>query len=161
MRTLIFAAVAIAIASPVAVSAQPAPAPAPPEDDIMRGMPRPDQIEDMANVASRAADAVLNMPIGGMVQAIDPTRRVSRDATIADVSGDPYLRDRVRHSMDDLTVGMGAMMAQVAVAAPAMRRSIEELERNLDRAMSDARRVRDRDYPDSRDYPDEEEYPRR
>ena len=39
--------------------------------------------------------------------------------------------------------------------------SIEELERNLDRAMSDARRVRDRDYPDRRDDPDEHEYPRR
>jgi hypothetical protein len=40
-------------------------------------------------------------------------------------------------------------MAQVAVVAPALRRSLADLERNLDRAMQDSRRGRDdRDYDD-------------
>ena len=71
---------------------------------------------------------------------------------IADVSRDPYLRDRVRNSVDDVAIGMGDVMAQVAVVAPALRRSLADLERNLDRAIYDARRGRDRDYYEDYEY---------
>ena len=106
----------------------------------------------MADVAGRAAEAVLDVPIGGVIQAIDPRRRVHRDDTIADVSRDPYLRDRVRNSVDDVAIGMGDVMAQVAVVAPALRGSLADLERNLDRAIYDARRGRDRDYYEDYEY---------
>ena len=158
MRKLILAAAVMAFALPAAASAQSSSSfPEEMDEDIARSLPHPAEVEAMADVAGRAAEAVLDVPIGGVIQAIDPSRRVRRDDTIADVSRDPYLRDRVRHSVDDVAVGMGDVMAQVAVVAPALRRSLADLERNLDRAVHDARRGRDRD----RDYYDDYEYRRR
>ena len=157
MRTLILAAAA-ALALPAAASAQSSPTfPEEMDEDIARSLPHPAEVEAMAGVAGRAAEAVLDVPIGGVIEAIDPTRRVRRDDTIVDVARDPYLRDRVRNSVDDIAIGMGDVMAQVAVVAPALRRSLADLERNLDRAIYDARRGRDRD----RDYYDDYEYRRR
>ena len=158
MRKLILAAAVMAFALPAAASAQSSSSfPEEMDEDIARSLPHPAEVEAMADVAGRAAEAVLDVPIGGVIQAIDPSRRVRRDDTIADVSRDPYLRDRVRHSVDDVAIGMGDVMAQVAVVAPALRRSLADLERNLDRAIYDARRGRDRD----RDYYDDYEYRRR
>jgi hypothetical protein len=150
LRKFILAASAIALALPAAASAQYSQSfPEEMDEDIVRSLPHPGQVEDMAHVAGRAAEAVLDVPIGGLITAIDPSRRVHRDDTIADVSGDPYLRDRLRHSVGGLAGGMGDIMAQVAVVAPALRRSLADLERNLDRAMQDSRRGRDyRDYDD-------------
>jgi hypothetical protein len=51
----------------------------------------------------------------------------------------------LRHSVGGLAGGMGDIMAQVAVVAPALRRSLADLERNLDRAIYDSRRGRDYD----------------
>ena len=144
MRTLILAAAA-ALALPAAASAQSSPTfPEEMDDDIARSLPHPAEVEAMADVAGRAAEAVLDVPIGGVIQAIDPRRRVHRNDTIADVSRDPYLRDRVRNSVDDVAIGMGDVMAQ--------RRSLADLERNLDRAIYDARRGRDRDYYEDYEY---------
>lgn len=155
MRKLILVAAALAFALPAAASAQPSSSfPEEMDEDIVRSLPHPGQVEEMADVAGRAAEAVIDTPIGGLVRAIDPTRRVHPDDTIADVSRDPYLRDRIRDSVGGLAAGMGDVMAQVAVVAPALRRSLADLERNLEGAIQDSRRDRryDRDY----DYP----YPR-
>ena len=153
MRKLILAASALAFALPAAASAQSSPTfPDEMDEEIARSLPHPGEVEDMADAVGRAAEAIVDVPIGGVVQAIDPTRRVRRDDTIADVSRDPYLRDRIRDSVDDAAIGMGDVMAQVAVVAPALRRSLADLERNLDRAIYDARRGRDRDYYDDYEY---------
>jgi hypothetical protein len=153
LRKLILAAAAMAFAVPAAASAQSSPSfPEEMDEEIVRSLPHPAEVEAMADVAGRAAEAVIDVPIGGVIQAIDPTRRVRRDDTIADVSRDPYLRDRIRDSVDDVAIGMGDVMAQVAVVAPALRRSLADLERNLDRAIYDARRGRDRDYYDDYEY---------
>jgi hypothetical protein len=153
LRKLILAASALAFALPAAASAQSSPSfPEEMDEEIVRSLPHPAEVEAMADVAGRAAEAVIDVPIGGVIQAIDPTRRVHRDDTIADVSRDPYLRDRIRDSVDDVAIGMGDVMAQVAVVAPALRRSLADLERNLDRAIYDARRDRPRDYYDDYEY---------
>lgn len=155
MRKLILAAAAIAFAVPTAASAQSSPHfPEEMDEEIVRSLPHPGQVEDMAHVAGRAAEAVLDVPIGGLVRAIDPTRRVHRDSTIGEVSGDPYLRDRIRDSVDDAAIGLSGVMSQVAVVAPALRRSLADLERNLDRAINDGSRGR-------RDYYNDYEYRRR
>ncbi len=154
MRKLILAAAAIAFAVPAAASAQSSPSfPEEMDEDIVRSLPHPGEVEAMAGAAGRAAEAVLDVPIGGVVRAIDPTRRVHRDDTIADVSRDPYLRDRIRDSVDDAAIGLSGVMAQVAVVAPALRRSLADPERNLDRAINDGRR--------GGDYYDDYEYRRR
>jgi hypothetical protein len=150
MRKLILAASVMALALPAAASAQPSRSfPEEMDDDIVRSLPQPDQVQDMADVAGRAAEAVIDVPIGGLVRAIDPTRRVHPNDTIADVTRDPYLRDRIRDSVDDLALGMGDVMAQVAVVAPALRRSLADLERNLEGAIAGSRY--DRGYGRDRD----------
>jgi hypothetical protein len=156
LRHLILAASLLAFASPVAY-AQSSPAfPQEMDEEIVRSLPHPGEVEDMAHSVGRAAEAILDVPVGGVVRAIDPTRRVRPDATIGEVAGrdDPYLRNRVRDSVGGLAVGMGDMMAQIAVVAPALRSSLAHLERNLERAMRESRRDRDydRDYERDRDY---------
>jgi hypothetical protein len=151
LRKLIIAASALAFALPAAASAQAFPEEM--DDEIARSLPHPGEVDAMADVAGRAAEAVIDVPIGGVIQAIDPTRRVRRDDTIADVSRDPYLRDRIRDSVDGVAIGMGDMMSRVAVLAPALRRSLADLERSLDRAVNDGRR--------GGDYYDDYEYRRR
>jgi hypothetical protein len=157
MRKLILAASALALAFPAVASAQSSRSfPEEMDDDIRRSLPHPGQVEQMADVAGRAAEAVIDTPIGGLVRAIDPTRRVHPEDTIADVTRDPYLRDRIRDSVDNVAIGMGDVMSQVAVVAPALRRSLADLERNLQGALAgsrgyDRRYDRDYDYRDRRD----------
>ena len=151
MRKLIIGLSAIALAAPAA-HAQSSPS-FPPEmdEEIVRSLPHPAEVEATADTVGRAAEAILDVPVGGIVRAIDPTRRVHPRATIEDVAGrrDPYVRERIRDSVDDITIGMGAVAAQVAVIAPELRRSLAGIEQSLDRAINDGRR-HGRDY--DRDY---------
>jgi hypothetical protein len=148
MRNLILAASAIAFAASAA-QAQSSPSfPEGMDDDIVRSLPPPEVMEDMAHGVGRAAEAVLDVPIGRVVRAIDPTKRVHPDETLGDLAerDDPYARERIRDSIGGLAAGMGDMMASVAVVAPALRRSMADLERNLERAMRESRGRRyDRD----------------
>lgn len=151
MRLFIFAASVAAFAAPAA-HAQSSPAfPEEMDREIVRSLPSPGEVEDMAHVAGDAAEAILDVPIGGVVRAIDPSRRVHRDTTVGEMAGrrDPYIRERVRDSVDGLAIGMGDMMAQVAVVAPELRRALAGLEESLDRSL---RRVRERDYDRHYDY---------
>lgn len=159
MRHFILAASVIALAAP---AAQAQSSPSFPQDmdrEIVRSLPAPQEVEAMADVAGRAAEAILDVPIGGVVKAIDPTRRVRRDETVEEVVGrdDPYIRERIRDSVGGLAVGMGDMVAQVAVIAPELRRALAGVEQSLERAM---RTGRDRDY-DRRDRDYAREYEER
>ncbi len=162
MRLYILAASALAFAAPALAQSSPS-FPQEMDRDIVRSLPAPGEVEDMAGAAGGAAEAILDVPIGGVVRAIDPTRRVPRDATVAEMAGrdDPYLRERVRDSVDGLAIGLGDMVGQVAVIAPELRRSLAGLEHSLERAMRTARdRNHDRRYRDyDRDY--EDDYERR
>ena len=164
MRKLILAASAIAFGATAAQAQSSTSFPPEMDDDIVRSLPPPEVVEDMAQGVGRAAEAVLDVPIGRVVRAIDPTRRVPRDATVGEMAGrdDPYLRERVRDSVDGLAIGMGDMMAQVAVIAPELRRALAGVELSLERAI---RTGRDRDYDRrerryDRDYEDDYDYRR-
>jgi hypothetical protein len=153
---LIIAASMLAFAEPAAYAQSSPTFPQEMDEEIVRSLPHPGDLKDMAHDVGSAAEAILDVPVGNVVRAIDPTRRVRRDATLGEVAGrdDPYLRDRVRDSVDGLAAGMGDMMAQIAVVAPALRSSLAHLERNLEQAMRDSRRGRydDRDRDYDRDY---------
>ncbi len=163
MRKLILGLSVLALAAPAA-HAQSSPSfPREMDEEIVRSLPHPADVADAAGTIGQAAEAILDVPVGGIVRAIDPTRRVHPDETIADVAGrrDPYVRERIRDSVDDLALGMGDMIAQVAIIAPELSRSLAGLERNLERALRDSPRGRDydRDY-DRRDDRDDEYYRR-
>ena len=158
MRLFLLAASLLAFAAPAAYAQSSQTFPSEMDEDIVRSLPHPGEVEDMADTAGRAAEAILDVPVGGVVRAIDPTRRVRRDDTLEDVMGrrDPYLRERIRNSTDEIAVGMGDIVAQMAVVAPELRRALAGVEQSLERSMRDVRerrRVRDDDRRD--DYDDE------
>ncbi len=147
MRKLILAASALAIAASAA-SAQSSPSfPEEMDEDIASSLPHPFEVEEAGDRLGGAVDAILDMPIGGVVRAIDPTADVRRDDSIADVAGrdDPHFENRVRDDMRGLTLGMADMVRQMAVVAPVLRRSLADLERNMERAMRDGHGDRDWD----------------
>jgi hypothetical protein len=136
---MILAAVAIAGLSSAA-QAQSSPSfPREMDRDIERSLPSPGEIGEMTDVAGRAAEAILDVPVGGVVRAVDPRARVGRDDTLADMSDDPYLRERVRDSVGGLAAGMEDMVARAAVAAPEIRRALAGLEESLGRALGGGR----------------------
>jgi hypothetical protein len=141
MRKIILAASAIAFAASAAQAQSSPTFPQEMDDDIVRSLPPPEVVEDMAHGLGRAAEAILDVPIGRVVRAIDPTSRAHPNETLGDLAerDDPYARDRIRDSVGGLAAGMGDMMASVAVIAPALRRSLADLEHNLERAMQESR----------------------
>jgi hypothetical protein len=146
MRKLILAATALAFAIPAAASAQSSPSfPEEMDEDIARSLPHPYDVEEAGDRLGSAVGAILNVPIGGVVQAIDPSARARRNDTIADVAGrdDPYFEERIEDDVRGLTMKSADLMRHLSVVAPALRRSLAELERNLEGAI---RQRPDRDY---------------
>lgn len=155
LRFFILAASVAALAAPAHAQSSPT-FPREMDREIVRSLPSPGEVEDVADAAGRAAEAILDVPIGGVVRAIDPSRPVRRDETVGDMAGrhDPYVRERVRDSVEGVAAGMGDMMARIAVVAPELRRALAGVEESLDRSL---RTVRDRDYDrryDDRRYDD-------
>ena len=150
MRLFILAAASAAALAAPAHAQSSSSFPQEADREIVRSLPAPHEVEEMADVAGRAAEALLDVPIGGVVNAIDPSRRVRRDETVEEVVGrdDPYLRERIRDSVGNLAVGMGDMVEQVAIVAPELRRALAGFEQSLERAISGygARDRRGRDY---------------
>jgi hypothetical protein len=142
LRKLIIAAAAIAFALPAAASAQSSPTfPEEMDEDIVASLPHPYEVEETGDQLGRAVGAIVNVPIGDVVRAIDPTAPVRRDSTIADMAGrgDPYFEERLEDEVRGLTLGAADLVRGMAVMAPALRRSLADLERNLGRAMRDRR----------------------
>jgi hypothetical protein len=142
LRKLIIAAAAIAFALPAAASAQSSPTfPEEMDEDIIASLPHPYEVEETGDQLGRAVGAIVNVPIGDVVRAIDPTAPVRRDSTIADMAGrgDPYFEERLEDEVRGLTIGAADLVRGMAVMAPALRRSLADLERNLGRAMRDRR----------------------
>jgi hypothetical protein len=138
MRKLILAAAVIACAMPAIASAQPSRTfPEEMDEDIARSLPHPYDVEEAGDRMGRAVGAILNVPIGDVVRSVDPTAPVRRDDTIADVAGhdDPYFEERIEDEVRGLTLNAADLVRQMAVAAPALRRSLADLERNLEDAI--------------------------
>jgi hypothetical protein len=149
MRHVLFAAAAIACALPAAASAQSSPSfPEELDGDIARSLPHPYDVEEAGDKLERAVGALLDVPVGGVVQAIDPHARVRRDETLGDVAGrdDPEFEGRMQDDVHGMTLKAADMMRQLAVAAPALRRSLADFERNLHSALDG----RGPDYRDDR-----------
>ena len=134
MRKLLTSALAGAAAMFLAAPAVAAPAP-----DIAESLPHPYEIEEAGDKLGAAIGAIVNVPIGDVVRTIDPASPVRRDSTIADVAGqgDPYFQERLRDQVSGATLKAADMVRGLAVAAPALQRSLDQLTRNLERALGD------------------------
>ena len=112
-------------------------------DPVVDSLPSPAEVHRMTDAAGRAAEAILDAPVGGLVQAIDPGAPVRRDDTVATLSGEPDVHQRVRRSADRLGTQMEALLTQVAVAAPELSQSLREMkERFGKRPLIDIQLVR-------------------
>jgi hypothetical protein len=150
LRKLIIAA-SVAAAFSMPAAAQPRPA----DEDVVRRLPPPGEIEEIGDALGRVAEVMMDVDIGPLADAIDPARaryRGRHRETLGDLAshGDPYARERVRDSIAAATVGLEVAMRQLAVLGPALRRSIEDTQHRVDDAMGRRPRDRDRDY--DRDY---------
>jgi hypothetical protein len=101
-------------------------------------------VAEMGQTMDRLVGAVMDLPIGGIVAAVDPEGRSAhrRNETVRDMAtrGDPEAEARIRGGIHASTAGIGAMSEALAQMMPVFRRSMEEMERSMDRAMRAYRR---------------------
>jgi hypothetical protein len=146
MRLILAGVAALALAGPA--SAQRVFTPEA-EEDVVRAIPPAAQVEAVGEAMDRVLGAVLNMPIGPLVDAIDAAdprgrrdrARYPRDATVGDMASrdDPYFEDRLRDSISRNSADMGRAMEQIAIAAPALRRALGEIEVSVERSIDESR----------------------
>lgn len=136
MPRYLIAAAAAALSAPAV--AQPAD---PLEEDIRRAIPPAEQVEAMAPALDRAVGALLDVEVGPLIDAVDPYRRHPdygrRGRTLGELGrrDDPYFEERLRSSIYGTTEGMSRVMDSLAASAPALARSVRELERAMDIAL--------------------------
>lgn len=160
MRKLIIAASVLAPALLAAAPAAAQPRYDPRDEEIVRSLPHPGEVEELGDTLGRVAEAILDVPIGPIADAVDPMRRGRhRDETLGDIASrdDPYVRERLRDQVGAATIGVSAAIEQLAVVTPALRRSLEDATRRIEDAMDRRGGYRDRD----RDPRDEREWDER
>ena len=139
-KLLIASAAAVLLAGPAA--AQPT------AEDLARDLPSSAEIEAMAPALDRMTGALLDVEVGPLLDAADPYARnpgYGRSGrTLGRLAGrdDPWFEQRLRGSIYGTTAEIGRMMDAFAVAAPALERSLLELEAGIRAAASDYRRRR-------------------
>lgn len=138
MRKLLISAASLAFAAPAL--AQPYPYPEVPGDEVARELPSTHEIDAMGNVMERMVGAVMDMPVGGIVEAMEPGRyhsEAERNRTVRDMAtrDDPYAEERMRGSIDAITGQMELMTEQLAMLIPVLSRSMIDLERRMEEAM--------------------------
>ncbi|PSJ43298.1 hypothetical protein [Allosphingosinicella deserti] len=139
MRKLIIAASTFALAAPAFAQAYPDPR----DDEVVRSLPAPGEIDAMGDRVGAIADAILDTPVGPLREAIEGRRlsRRERDETLGDVASrdDPYARDRVRDEIAIASAGVGSAVEQLAVLTPVLRRSLEDAARRMEDAIAQSR----------------------
>jgi hypothetical protein len=141
MHKLLIATAAAAIAAP-AVAQGPARAD-PLEERIVAAMPDPEEVEAMGPALDRVLGALLTVDVGPILDAVDPYRRhpgYGRPGRTLGALGsrdDPDFEGRLRSSVYGVTADMGRMMGAFATAAPALARSLREMQYAVDAAIED------------------------
>ena len=146
MRRYWIAAAALAVATPAV--AQPYLDQHHPNraEGLAAGLPSPAEAEAMGHVVGGVADAMMDVDVGPLIDAMDPRGRgYARGRTLGDIATarDPYARERMQRSIGAMGSAMGAMAAQAAILAPALERVLADFESRLANAT--------RGLPDRRD----------
>lgn len=134
---------AACIAAILAVS--PAAAHPADDEDSARPLPSSRDIAAMAPVLDRMMGALLDVDVGPVVDAVDPYARhpgygrPGRSLGALGRSRDPYFDRRWRDALYGSTAEIGVMMDSFTAAAPALRRSLREVENSIAGAIDDYR----------------------
>jgi hypothetical protein len=163
MHKLLIAAAAAALAAPAVAQA---PVTDPLEEEIVRSIPHPGEVEAMAPVLDRSVGALMEFDVGPLVDAADPYGRrpgygmPGRTLRELGRRDDPYFEERLRGSIYGATADVSRMMGAFAAAAPSLARSVRELEQALGTAIDQYDRgpdpyAYDDPYYDDPYYPDD------
>lgn len=125
MRYFVFGLVAFAFTAPVQARDQDVA----PEERIAETMNDPVVQDRVTGAMSGVMGAVLDMRIGEIERAIDPTSPASRDETLRDRAerDDPYFEQRMAHRTRAMAGTMGAMATQMVVMMPQLRKMMAEM----------------------------------
>ena len=102
--------------------------------------PRPsEQIQDYAPAVDRAADALLNLDLGPVLDAADPYRRHHR-RTLRDMArrDDPDFERRMHTTIYGTAATMGRAADAFAASEPALRRAFAQFEHDMAAAIAGA-----------------------
>lgn len=144
MRRYWIAAAALAVAAPAIAQPYPdTPYPDTPYPDhaypdraegVASGLPSPAEAEAMGHVIGSVAEAMMDVDVGPLVDAVDPSGRSAvRGRTLGDIAGarDPYARERMHRSIGAMGSALGAMATQAAILAPALERVLADFESRM------------------------------
>jgi hypothetical protein len=130
-QLLIAAATTVFAASPAAALAGGPPAAQPPRPS--------EQVQAYAPAIDRSADALLNLDVGPILDAVDPYgahhRRTLRDMARRN---DPDFERRMHATIYGTAATMGRAADVVAAAQPAMRHALNQFEHDMAAAMAGA-----------------------
>ena len=100
---------------------------------IEDALPHPFEVEEAGDRFGRLLDALLDVPVGGVVQSLDPAAPVARDDSVADIAGrdDPAFRDKLQDRVGAMSLKLADAMRMVRAAAPKLRESLERMERDF------------------------------
>ena len=135
MRHSILAVSAFALLATPAL-AQPPRYYAPPPPPRYR-LPPPDAAEMAGDRIGRVADALMDIDIGPLVDAIEPGARYRGAPTsLGDLAArrDPYARARMHRDIAATSAGLGAAARDAAVIAPIARQALARAMRDIDMA---------------------------
>jgi hypothetical protein len=99
--------------------------------------PRPsDKVREMAPALDRTAEALLNVDLGPLLDALDPGRP-HPERTLRDLAGrgDPDFDRRLHASIYGNPERIGRAAYAMAAAAPALRGAVAQVERDMDEAL--------------------------
>ena len=119
---------------PLLLTATPALAQSAPQRQVPRELTDPATVEKLANAMKGLSEAFLNLPVGELQAAME-----GRQATAADrrktVRSESRMSEReVRQQIEQAKPMIEQGMRQLAAALPAMMKSMEEVERAVERA---------------------------
>jgi hypothetical protein len=138
MRNFLILGAALLAAAPV--QAQP---PIDEDEDRAEVALDPRELQAMTGVMDRLVGAVMDLPIGGIVAAVDPLGRgeYRRDDTVRDMAerDDPYVEERLRDGIRGTSRSIGVMSHAIARMMPVLERSLREMEHSLQDAIEDVR----------------------
>jgi hypothetical protein len=132
--------IAAALSGTLLAAAPAAAQPYPDEDVYREALPQQHEIERSADAMHRVLDALMQVRVGPLLEAADPEARHDRHRrheTLGDMArrDDPYFDERLHRSVEGVTQGMGEMMTRMARLAPALERTLEDVERSVDDAV--------------------------
>jgi hypothetical protein len=119
----------------------------PRRDEVSRALPSPYEIDRMGDTIARVADALMDIDIGPVADAIDPYgRRGPRSLGDLASRRDPYARERMHDEIADTTAGLGAATREVAILTPVLRDTLLDASRRMEAAIRESRLRREREY---------------